>query len=179
MNKYIKLFIVVFTAVILANVFSSTLIGFWYKSETDKALELSKKQIEQYQKLNTSNTKSIIERQQNQYLLSSEKLNQKQNIQQYQREQSAYERKLKYEAARERTKQLKEERAKAYEVKREKQKLAREKNKIKQMHRQADREHIRKQNLETCQFWIDAYKNSPTLKNNELRTSSCNRAYGN
>lgn len=184
MNKYLKLFLAIFGAIMLANIVSSGMYSYLYRSETEKAIEQSKKHVEQMQKNQQAYIQTKVDRQNTQLSNTAYKANsfnsfnikneqtayQKQQDNNYKR--SLYQKKNK-EAAR--LKRLKREQKR--EDAKEKAKLQREKYRIKQANARADREHIKKENLKTCKFWTQQYKDTPTAKNKSLKQTSCERAY--
>ena len=181
MNKYLKLSIAVFSAILLANIVTTSFYSFIYRSETEKAIERSNKHIEDIKKRqqeflqqNASNQHKAFNEQYKSSLLRSNnnlEWHSRKNNYNYQRDLEDKRRKKIAEKRR-----LEREKERKYE--REKVRLLNEKYRIQQANKQADREHIRKENIKTCEFWTKKYKDKPTAKHESLRQSSCKRAYG-
>lgn len=176
MSHYFKIFIAVFAAIIGANLVISTLFSFWYKSETDLAIEKSQKQIEMHQQANENRVKAIQEQQQQKYALMSESMKLKQQETMRKLELDSWERDIQRKAYDEQREKLKAQRKIEYQKEREKRQLLREKQRIQNKNKLADQEHIRRENQKTCQFWIEQYQENPTAKNKSMRQSSCERA---
>lgn len=173
MSNYFKIFIAVFSAIVIANVFLSKLFSYWYQSDTELAIKQTEQKIAQYQKANAINIASMEKYQQKKYKLMVEK----QAADIHWQQQESYENKLKYEAKR--NKEAKDK--KAYVTKREERKLKRERQREKERsqykNKMADKEHIRNENKKTCRHWTEEYKRNPIAQNKSYRDTSCKRVY--
>ena len=177
MSYYFKIFITVVLAVIVGNVTISTLFTYWYQSETDLAIQQSKVKLEKYQKANAIKIASMENHQKQHYSLMINKQLDEQINRQQRWDRTNYENKLKYNANKlnkDKNKKLDEDRRAADKKKRE---TIRAKERLQQKNRLADKLHIRRENLKTCNHWTKAYKLNPTIKNKNFKRTSCNRVY--
>lgn len=182
MSDLLKKVLIGLIALYIISYVGASLFNVFYLSETELAiqksslyLEQAKKNQEAYleakyqQKENILNRQLEMERDMNAQLRSGYKQAGYKTNDQWQQER------IRQEAYK---KAQQEKRKKKYEADKIKQEQINEKNRIRRENERADREHIRKENLKTCKFWTQAYKEKPTIKNKNLRQTSCDRVYG-
>jgi len=182
MNHYVKLALTVFFTVIVANFVLSKIIAYLYISDTDLAIQQSRDFIDQYEKQNQDYIQSLEQRnvkikndlaqeRMNKLILESQLESAQFRLNNDHYQQNTNQNYAFNSSSSNRDKQSLKE-------KRERNALKREKERIKRKNKQADLEHIRKENIKTCKHWQEQYNNNPTAKNKSFKESSCSRAYG-
>ena len=185
MSKYFKLFLAIFGAIVLANIATSGMFTYFSNSATERAIEQSQKHIESIQNNQQAYLQATVDRQEIGFnhnystAKSFNSLNAKAQQKAYQKQQDQnYQISLRNKKNKDLTRLRIIERDKKREEAKEKSRLKNEKYKLKEANKRADREHIKKENMKTCKFWTQQFEDNPTAKNNALKQTSCDRAYG-
>lgn len=177
MSNTFKIFIAVFLAIIAANFFNSAMFRLWYPSDTQLAVQQSQKYIDDYNKMQAERVESTLkyhEQVRSEYLDNSIKQNfgssnQNRNIFSNSNNNNAtnisYIDNSKYA---QQVKQLEKENKERKNAQNERKRLRdieNETRRKKHENKMADLEHIRSENMKTCNFWKAEYQRNPIAQN--------------
>lgn len=177
MNIVLRLTLIAVLSIFVINFLFSSLFSYFYQSETEIAIQKSSLYLEQakknqevyleakYQASNNMLKQQLeIERQIKQQIQNSQNnygYNTREKIQEERLRQQAYE-KVRQEKKEERS----QKQVKLEEIARRKRELER-----------ADRAHVRNENIKTCTYWTQQYKELSSAKNKAFKEDACSRAY--
>jgi membrane protein involved in colicin uptake len=177
MNNILKLTLIAVLLILVINFLFSSLFSYFHISETEENLQKSSLYLEQakknqeayleakYQASNNVLKQQLeIERQINLQIQSSQNRYSYKTNEQIQEErfrQQAYEK-----IRQEKRESRKQKEAKVEEIAERKRELER-----------ADRAHVRNENIKTCTYWRQQYKEISSAKNKAFKEDACSRAY--
>ncbi len=173
----LRLTLVAVLSVFVINFIFSSLIGYFYQSETEAAIQKSTLYLEQAKK----NQEAYLEakyKANNNMLIRQFELEQQMNLQ-IQHSQHRYDFKINEQIQEERFRQEIYDKIKQENLKERKQKQQRIEE-IAKRKRQIEREnraHIRNENIKNCTYWTQQYKEISTAKNKVFKEAACSRAY--
>lgn len=175
MNQIVRLALISIISLTIFSLTASCIFSFLYQSETEKAIQESSLYLEQAKK----NQEAYLEaKYKNENIALKRQLEFERKVYlQTQNSKPSYGYKINIEEQRVRQALYDEKRQKIREEKKEKQRILREKNKRRAEQDRADRIHIRKENMKTCKFWSEKYRELPSDKTKLLKEKSCKRAY--
>lgn len=177
MSHIVRLILIAIISVYIFSFIGTRIFSYFYQSDAEIAIQKSSLYLEQVKKSQDAYLEAEY-KSENYALKQQLEFERKVHLQiQSSKDRYGYKTNAEREQERIRQKTYEQEQQKIREERREKQRRLNEKKKREYEQERADRAHVRKENMKTCNFWTAKYKETPSNKNKYLKEKSCERAY--